>query len=29
LQSAKKFHVGLLGAQKTEELIAEVFVNGY
>jgi 3-hydroxyisobutyrate dehydrogenase len=29
LQSAKKFDVSLPGAQKTEELIADVFVNGY
>jgi 3-hydroxyisobutyrate dehydrogenase len=29
LQSAKKFEVSLPGAQKTEELIADVFVNGY
>jgi 3-hydroxyisobutyrate dehydrogenase len=29
LQSAKKLQVSLPGAQKTEELIAEVFVNGY
>jgi 3-hydroxyisobutyrate dehydrogenase len=27
--SAKKFNVSLPGAQKTEELIADVFVNGY
>jgi 3-hydroxyisobutyrate dehydrogenase len=29
LQSAKKLEVSLPGAQKTEELIADVFVNGY
>jgi 3-hydroxyisobutyrate dehydrogenase-like beta-hydroxyacid dehydrogenase len=29
LQSAKKFEVSLPGAQKTEELIADVFVNRY
>jgi 3-hydroxyisobutyrate dehydrogenase len=29
LQSAKKFQVALPGAQKTEELIADAFVNGY
>lgn len=29
LQSADKLHVALPGARKTEELIAEVFVNGY
>jgi 3-hydroxyisobutyrate dehydrogenase len=29
LQSAKKLKVSLPGAQKTEELIADVFVNGY
>jgi len=29
LQSAKKRQVALPGAQKTEELIADVFVNGY
>jgi 3-hydroxyisobutyrate dehydrogenase-like beta-hydroxyacid dehydrogenase len=29
LQSAKKFKVSLPGAEKTEELIADVFVNRY
>jgi 3-hydroxyisobutyrate dehydrogenase len=28
-QSAKKHHISLPGAQKTEELIADVFVNSY
>jgi hypothetical protein len=29
LQSAKKLRVSLPGAEKTEELIADVFVNRY
>jgi len=29
IQSAKKHHISLPGAQKTEELIADVFVNRY